>query len=288
MACRLPADQVAGRLLAPWPISRNGPLCVLQAVTVLRRRSAEGADGPVMAPAGGADHEGAGRRHHRHRRHRLIEMTAGCGGLVGQADQIDMGWFTRTTEDAMKGTLTEAERIMLSKLEATVESGVQASLAVIDAGKALAQIRDRQLFRDVAATWEDYVEARFRMTRRRADQLIAFAGVKAALEETGTRVPEMSEKAARPLVGLSADTITEIVTEAAGSPEGVTASSIKKAAAKRKKSKAPKVAKPQRFKVAGAIVQVVFNRKGTGSAIDALTAALRQAEADLERQAEAA
>jgi hypothetical protein len=215
-------------------------------------------------------------------------MTAGCGGLVGQADQIDMGWFTRTTEDAMKGTLTEAERIMLSKLEATVESGVQASLAVIDAGKALAQIRDRQLFRDVAATWEDYVEARFRMTRRRADQLIAFAGVKAALEETGTRVPEMSEKAARPLVGLSADTITEIVTEAAGSPEGVTASSIKKAAAKRKKSKAVKVAKPQRFKVAGAIVQVVFNKKGTGSAIDALSAALRQAEADLERQAEAA
>ena len=49
-----------------------------------------------------------------------------------------------------------------------------------------------------------------------------------------------------------------------------------------------KVAKPQRFKVAGAIVQVVFNRKGTGSAIDALTAALRQAELELEGQAEAA
>ena len=98
----------------------------------------------------------------------------------------------------------------------------------------------------------------------------------------------MSEKAARPLVGLSADTITEIVTEAAGSPEGVTASSIKAAAAKRKKPKAVRVAKPRRFKVAGAIVQVVFNRKGTGSAIDALAAALRQAELELERQAEAA
>lgn len=188
----------------------------------------------------------------------------------------------------MKGTLTEAERTMLAKLEATVESGVQATLAVIEAGKALATIRDRQLYRDVAATWEDYVETRFRMTRRRADQLVAFAGVKAALDETGTRVPELSEKAARPLVGLSPDTITEIVAEAAGSPEGVTAGSIRKAASKRKKPKAAKVAKPQRFKVAGAIVQVVFNRKGTGSAIDALTAALRQAEADLERQAEAA
>jgi len=187
----------------------------------------------------------------------------------------------------MKGTLTEAEKIMLAKLEATVESGVQATLAVIEAGKALATIRDRQLYRDVAATWEDYVETRFRMTRRRADQLVAFAGVKAALEETGTRVPELSEKAARPLVGLSPDTITEIVAEAAGSPEGVTAGSIRKAASKRK-PKTAKVAKPRRFKVAGAIVQVVFNRKGTGSAIDALTAALAQAEADLERQAEAA
>jgi hypothetical protein len=38
--------------------------------------------------------------------------------------------------------------------------------------------------------------------------------------------------------------------------------------------------------VAGAIVSVTFNRKGTGSAIDALTAALRQAEA--EAQADAA
>ena len=94
-------------------------------------------------------------------------MAAGCGELVGQADQIIMGWFARTTEDAMKGTLTEAERMMLSRLEATVEAGVTATLAVIDAGKALAQIRDRQLFRDVAATWEDYVETRFRMTRRR-------------------------------------------------------------------------------------------------------------------------
>jgi hypothetical protein len=186
------------------------------------------------------------------------------------------------------GTLTADERIALARLEETVQAGVSATLTLIEAGKALAEIRNRQLFRDSGDSWETYVSQRFKITRRRADQMIAFAGVQAALEETGTRVPEMSEKAARPLVGLSADTITEIVTEAAGSPEGVTARSIKKAAAKRKKSKAVKVAKPQRFKVAGAIVQVVFNRKGTGSAIDALTAALHQAELELERQAEAA
>ena len=46
-----------------------------------------------------------------------------CGRTASQADQIFMGWFARTTEDAMKGTLTEAERMMLARLEATVEAG---------------------------------------------------------------------------------------------------------------------------------------------------------------------
>lgn len=231
--------------------------------------------------AGGAGGDGDGHRHVRHRRRGLIEAAAGCGQLVGQDDQIGMGWFTRTTEDAMAGTLTEAERIMLSKLEAAVDAGVQASMAVLEAGKALATIRDRQLFRDSAATWEAYVEARFRMTRRRADQMIAFAGVKAALEETGTRVPVLSEKAARPLVGLSPDTITEVVAEAASSPEGVTAGSIRKAASKRKSKAKLRVPRPIRLKVPGAVVEIAFNAKAaaTGFSIEAaLQAAIEAAQ----------
>jgi hypothetical protein len=196
-----------------------------------------------------------------------------------------MGWFTRDTEAAaMTGTLTADERIVLTRLEATVEAGVQATLTVLEAGKALAEIRDRQLFRDSAATWEKYVSDRFRITKRRADQMVAFAGVRAALEEMGTRVPEISEKAARPLVGLDSDTVSEIVTEAAGTPEGVTAGTIKAAAAKRSKAKA-KAPRPRRFKVAGATVMIVFNRKSNGSTLDALAAATAMAEADLERQA---
>ena len=188
----------------------------------------------------------------------------------------------------MTGTLTADERIALGRLEQAVEAGVQATLQMIEAGKALAEIRDRQLFRDSAKSWETYVTSRFRMTKRRADQVIAFAGIDAVVREMGTAVPEISERAARPLVGLSADTIREVVTEAAATPEGVTPATIKAAAGKRKKSQAPRIAKPRRFKVAGAIVTVAFNRKGNGSAIDALTAALRQAEADLERQTDAA
>lgn len=188
-----------------------------------------------------------------------------------------------------KGTLTEAERITLGKLEAAVDAGVSATLTVIEAGKALATIRDRQLYRDSAASWDQYVTQRFKITKRRADQLVSFAGVQDALEtvqrEMGTAVPILSERAARPLVGMDADTLKAVVAEAAGTQEGVTAGSIRKAASKRRKAKAAKAPRPRRFKVAGAIVMVTFNRKGTGSAIDALTAALRQAEADLEAQA---
>lgn len=185
----------------------------------------------------------------------------------------------------MKGTLTADERIVLTRLEATVEAGVQATLTVLEAGKALAEIRDRQLFRDSAATWEKYVSERFRITKRRADQMVAFAGVRAALSEMGTQVPEISEKAARPLVGLAPDAVAEIVAEAAGAPEGVTAGSIRQAAARRKKTKASKVPRPRRFKVPGATVMIVFNRKSDGSTLDALAAATAMAEADLERQA---
>lgn len=195
-----------------------------------------------------------------------------------------MGWFSsKGTEGQMAGTLTADEKAMLVRLEATVEAGVQASLTVLEAGKALSEIRSRQLFRDSAGSWEAYVSTRFSITKRRADQMCAFAGVQTVLQEMGTVVPTLSEGASRPLVGLPPEAITEIVTEAAGSPEGVTAGSIRKAAAKRKKAKV-RPAKPRRFKVPGAVVVVTFNRKGTGSVLDALAAATRQAEDDLARQ----
>ena len=177
----------------------------------------------------------------------------------------------------MKGTLTEAERIALSRLEATVEAGVTASLAVLEAGKALGEIRERQLYRD-AGTWEKYVETRFRISRRRADQMISFAGLKATLEEMGTRVPEMSEKASRTLAGLPAEDLKVVVAEAAASPEGVTAGSIRKAASRRKAAKA-KVPRPVRLKVAGGIVEVALNAKGVRSGVTVVAALLAALDA---------
>lgn len=186
-------------------------------------------------------------------------------------------------------TLSHEERREFERLDQAVALGTKAAKVVIEAGRALGTIRDRQLFRDVAASWEAYLE-RHDLTRRRADQMVAAAATLDALTEvvqskTGTAVPTLSERAIRPLVGMDAEAAADVVIEASGTTEGITPASIRKAAAKRRKPKAAKVARPRRFKVPGATVQITFNRKGNGSAYDALAAALRQAEAELEAMA---
>jgi len=215
-------------------------------------------------------------------------VAEACGGAAGQDDQIVMGWFTK---DTAMNTLTETERVQLHRLEATVEAGVSATLTVIEAGKALAAIRTRQLYRDTAASWDQYVETRFKITRRRADQLVSFAGVQDALqafsEKTGTAVPEMSERAIRPLVGMDADTIRVVVAEAAGEAEGVTPATIRKAAARRR-PKAVKVPRPVRLKVAGAVVEIALNVKGVKAGVTVEAALVAALEAVRRQAAEAA
>jgi hypothetical protein len=216
-------------------------------------------------------------------------MVVACGGGGGGADQISMGWFNRS--EGTMATLTYEERKEFERLDQAVALGTKAATVVIAAGRALGTIRERQLYRDVAGSWETYLE-RHGLTRRRADQMVAAAATldavaEAVQQKTGTAVPTLSERAIRPLVGMDAEAAAEVVIEAAGTTEGITPATIRKAAAKRKAGKA-KVPRPRRFKVAGAIVMVAFNRKGNGSAIDALTAALRQAEDELDQATEAA
>jgi hypothetical protein len=156
----------------------------------------------------------------------------------------------------------------------------------------LREIRQRQLYRHVAASWEAYLELHG-LTRRRADQLVAAAGVFEAVEsvsqETGTAVPSLSERAIRPLVGLPPEEVTEAVIEAASSSDGITPASIRKAAGRRRKAKAAKAPRPARFRVPCGIVVVTLNRKAAAAGIDieaALVAALEAVRRD--GQAEAA
>jgi hypothetical protein len=56
---------------------------------------------------------------------------------------------------------------------------------------------------------------------------------------------------------------------------------VKRAVGRRKGR--PAVPKPRRYRVPGATVNIVFNRKSDGSALNALNAAIQRAEEELER-----
>jgi hypothetical protein len=202
-----------------------------------------------------------------------------------------MGWFNR---EAAAGTpdMTAEDRRDFTRFDEAVALAARAAKVVIEGGRALKAIRDRQLFRGVASSWEAYLD-RHGLTRRRADQMVAAAGVLDAVSERveaelGTAVPSLSERAIRPLVGMDADQAAEVVIEAARTEDGITPATIRKAAAKRRTKAKAKAHRPRRFKVPGGVVMIEWNRKGNGSVIEALTAAMAQAEAELESQAEAA
>ena len=184
----------------------------------------------------------------------------------------------------MAQQLTADDQLALARLEAKVAAGIGSVTAMVDAGKALAEIRRRQLYRVSAGSWEAYVDQRFQITKRRCDQMIAFAGVHDALEELGTLVPSLSETAARPLVGMPADELQAVLAEASQGGE-ITPAAIRKATSRRKAKSKAKAPRPRRFRVPGATVVIEFNRKGNGSAIDALAAAMALAEEQLELEA---
>lgn len=176
--------------------------------------------------------------------------------------------------------LNADDRAEFSRLNEAVGRAAKAAAAILEGGLALRTIRERQLYRHVAPTWEAYL-ALHGLTRRRADQLVAAAGVLQAVEAaaagSGTAVPDLSERAVRPLVGLAPDDVAEAVAEAASSPDGITPATIRQAAGRRRKGKAAKAAKPVRFRVPGWTIVAVPNRKA-GPVRDALEAAIRQAD----------
>ena len=120
-------------------------------------------------------------------------------------------------------TLTYEEKREFERLDEAVVMGVKAAKVVMKAGAALARIRDGQLFRDTASTWDAYLKGHG-LTRRRADQLIQAAriieGVEEVLAEAGTPVPDLSgvtESSARQLTGLDKRTAAAAVAATTGS-----------------------------------------------------------------------
>ena len=185
---------------------------------------------------------------------------------------------------------TEADRPELERLVGVVERGMA---AWADAGLAIKDIKDKQLWRlDGHKTWELWCEKRLGVSARRVLQLEQAAAFGRELADalssrigsgaSAFRMPS-TPAALEPLAGLATaeervDAYIEASTDAGGEP---TREHVKRAVAKRK-GRAP-LPRPRRYRVPGATVRIEFNRKGNGSAIDALTAALKLAEDELER-----
>ena len=97
--------------------------------------------------------------------------------------------------------LTPDERDDLDCLELHVKQSLEAFVAV---GNALAEIRDRRLYREGYDTFETYLADRWGLKHQRAYQLIAGAAVSTIVDKAGLPAP-VNEAQARELVPLLND-----------------------------------------------------------------------------------
>lgn len=111
------------------------------------------------------------------------------------------------------GALSSLDRSNLRKLETTIAKGMETFFEV---GLALKRIRDEQLYRGEHKTFEAYVQARWKLSRSRAYQLIESADVNQNVHHGRQNSPSLpNERAARELARLpaeeQADTWDEVV-----------------------------------------------------------------------------
>jgi hypothetical protein len=96
--------------------------------------------------------------------------------------------------------LTSTEKTLKAELEAVVSAGLEEFLRV---GTALAELRNRRLYRTEFATFEAYCRGRFSLARSSVDQLIRSSIVARDLLDSGIELsPNTSEAVIRPLSAL--------------------------------------------------------------------------------------
>jgi hypothetical protein len=76
-------------------------------------------------------------------------------------------------EITQREALTERESELFTRHELTIRKGLK---HFIEVGEALNEIRDQRFYRAEFDTFEDYCQARWQMSRRRANQIIESAG----------------------------------------------------------------------------------------------------------------
>jgi hypothetical protein len=106
--------------------------------------------------------------------------------------------------------LSAGEQLDLTALETVVREGLA---TFIEVGQALAEIRDRRLYRASHATFEEYCHERWLLSRTRVYQLIDAANVGEVMSTMVDTQPPANERQARELATVLRDEGEEAVVE---------------------------------------------------------------------------
>lgn len=122
--------------------------------------------------------------------------------------------------------LDKQETALLIELEREIELGMERFIAV---GKALMQIREKRLYRVGYATFDEYCQERWGMSKSNANRLVAAAEVTVNLTPIGVKTPT-HESQLRPLAPLEPQAQREVWQRAVETaPEGkVTAKHVER------------------------------------------------------------
>lgn len=122
----------------------------------------------------------------------MTQPAMGSGGKVGDCFVVKV----EVAQVEVLEELTYDEERDRYRLERRVER------AFYEAGKALAELRDRRLYRTTHKTFEAYCRERFGFSRQSANYLIAGADVFENLTTNGCQTLPTSERQVRPLTQL--------------------------------------------------------------------------------------
>jgi hypothetical protein len=161
--------------------------------------------------------------------------------------------------------LTKAEADELAILEDIITRGMD---TFIEVGMALAEIRDRKLYKQTHTTFEQYLADRWDMSRSRAHRLIEAAKISEVLP-TGNK--PTNEAQARELVDLTPDAALSVMQIARKEGKGKTPTARAIRGARQRihpKRTTPKRTTPKRPPVGGAVTEW---RRSAESMLNVLT-----------------
>lgn len=135
-----------------------------------------------------------------------------------------MNTVVNTATGEITEPMTRDERKALNEAEAAIEDGLASFVKV---GEALADVRDRRLYRSSHPTFEAYCRDRWEIGKSRAYQLIDAAVVTSTIVDG---IQPTNEGQARELSGLNGDEATAVMVQALSLASGApTAATIRKA-----------------------------------------------------------